>query len=181
MWMAGELQPQIDINKAVSRLFVCLFVSLVLWWDNDRTRIGCWRTNWNCIAFAIGIYWFCFVFVFVFCLLVFSPLVRQWQNFIVDTNTRTWGWRTNSKIIKTENLLHLNLGIFFLFFSVLLSLLCLCNACLVHHWLVHYLSLFISLALLFVCVCVCVCVCVLVFFSLFLYLLCFPSPLTIPV
>jgi hypothetical protein len=118
---------------------------------------------------------FCFYFwVIFFCF--FSPLMRQQQNLFSDTNTRTGGWSTNTKIIKSETLLHLNLGIFLL----LLSSLCLSNACWVHHWLVHYLLLFISLAL-YLCVCVCVCVCLFgFFFSLVLYLLCFPSPLTLP-
>jgi hypothetical protein len=100
---------------------------------------------------------FCCVLVWVFLLFVcfvLSLLMRQWQNFFPDTNTRTGGWRTNTKTIKTETLLHLNLGIFF-FFSVLLSYFCLSNACIAHHWLVHYLSLFNTLALLCVCVCVC--------------------------
>jgi hypothetical protein len=50
-----------------------------------------------------------------------------------------------------------------------LTSLCLSNACLAHCWLVHYLSLFISLTLFFV-----------LFFSYFLYLFCFPSLLTLP-
>jgi hypothetical protein len=57
---------------------------------------------------------------------------------------------TNTKIIKTETLLHLNFRIFLLFSS-----LCLSNANLAYHSLVHYPSLFsllTSLALfLFVC------------------------------
>jgi hypothetical protein len=53
--------------------------------------------------------------------------MRQ-QDYFSDTNTRTAGWRTNTKVIKTETLLHLNLGIFIL----LLSSLCLSNACLAY-------------------------------------------------
>jgi hypothetical protein len=122
-YVAGELQPQIDIHKAVSRLH---FFSL--WWD------------WNCIAFEFRIF------------VSFSPLMRQWQNYSSDTNTRTGCWRTNTKSIKTETLLHLNLGnfihLFFLFlFIIFLSSICLSNACLAHCWLLHYLSLFISSAL----------------------------------
>jgi hypothetical protein len=70
--------------------------------------------------------------------------------------------------------LHVNLGGFF-FFS---SSLCLSNACLAYRWLVHYLSLFISLALVFLLLFVCFFNCCL--YSLFLYLLYFPSPLTLP-
>jgi hypothetical protein len=51
---------------------------------------------------------------------VFSSLKRQWQNYFWDTISRTGGWGTNSKIIKTERLLHLNLEIFLFFFVLLL-------------------------------------------------------------
>jgi hypothetical protein len=48
--------------------------------------------------------------------LVFSPLMRQPQYYFWDTISRIAGWGTNTKIIKTETLLHLNLKIFkFLF------------------------------------------------------------------
>jgi hypothetical protein len=161
----GELQPQIDIHKAVSRLF---FFSLFLWWDNDRTRTGCWRTNWNCIAFELGI------FLFV-CLFLFFPL--WWDNNRTTLQAPTPGLEAEGQ---TKKLIRLKLyciwtwGFLFLFF---LSALCLSNTCLAYRWLVYYLSLFISLALfLFVFVCVCL----FCFVSLFLYLLCFSSPLTLP-
>jgi hypothetical protein len=83
---------------------------------------------------------FCFV-LFVF----FPPLMRQWQNYFWNTISRIGGWGTNTKIIKTETLLHLNLEISFQ------SSLCLFNAFLAYCWLVHYPSLLISLKLLFVC------------------------------
>jgi hypothetical protein len=51
---------------------------------------------------------FCFFFV-----LFFSPLMRQWQNYVWDIISRIGGWGMNTKIIKTETLLHLNLEIFF--------------------------------------------------------------------
>jgi hypothetical protein len=65
--------------------------------------------------------------------------MRQWQNYYSNTNNRTGCWKTNTKTIKTETSLHLNLGNFLwsLWFS---------NAC-----LAHFLSMFISLALFFVC------------------------------
>jgi hypothetical protein len=64
------------------------------------------------------------------------------QNYYSDTNTRTGCWRTSTKSIKTESLLHLNLGNFiYLFIFIILSFLCLSNACLAHCWLVQYLSL----------------------------------------
>jgi hypothetical protein len=112
--------------------------------------------NLEIFCFLLFCFWFGF---FGF----FPPFMRKQQNFFSESNTRTGGWRTNTKIIKTETSLHLNLGIFLL----LSSSLCLSNACLAHHWLVHYLSLFISLALyFFVCGCVCVClfVCLFCFF-----------------
>jgi hypothetical protein len=65
---------------------------LFLWWEHDSTRTACWRTNWNCIAFELGI--FCFVLFFVF-----SHLMRQWQNYVWDTISRIGGWGTNTKSI----------------------------------------------------------------------------------
>jgi hypothetical protein len=95
----------------------------------------------------------------------FSPLMRQWQNYFWDTISRIGGWGTNTKIIKTETLLHLNLDIFFK------SSPCLSNACLDYCSLVHYLSLFISLTLFFCCCC---CLVVLGFLYLFVCLFGFP-------
>jgi hypothetical protein len=74
----------------------------------------------------------------------FPPLMRQRQNYFWDTISRTGGWGTNNKIIKTETLLHLNLEIYFILFHFQYSL---SNACLAYCWLVSYLSLFISLKL----------------------------------
>jgi hypothetical protein len=49
------------------------------------------------------------------------------QNYYSDTNTRTGCWRTNTKTIRTETLLHLNLGNFiffiFIFFITFFSIL----------------------------------------------------------
>jgi hypothetical protein len=110
------------------------------------------------------------IFVVVLCTFVlfwlfqsFSPLMRQPQNYFWDTISRIGGWGMNTKIIKTEALLHLNLEIFLNFFNFLYiyffhlfifnfqSSLCLSNACSAYGWLVHYLSLFISLKNFFVC------------------------------
>jgi hypothetical protein len=91
-------------------------------------------------------------------------LHRHWEVF------RTGGWWTNTQIIKTETLLHLSLWVF-CFFNFLklfsLSFLCLSNAGLAYCWLVHYLSLFISLALSFVCLGFFVCLLVFPFFFTF--------------
>jgi hypothetical protein len=101
-----------------------------------------WTWNFFCL----------FVFAFVFCF--FFPfdekmtelLHKHWEVF------KTGDCRTNTKIIKNKNLLHFNLWLFCLFylFFILctLSSLCLSNACVAYCWLVCYLSLFISMALL---------------------------------
>jgi hypothetical protein len=176
-----KLTPEICINKAYSnsRLTAAgrwatasdshsqnclqtLFFSPFLWWDNNWNTPACWKTYWNCIAFELGKLYGVFVlFCFAWLGLVwfFSPLMRQWQKCFRDTISRIGGWGTNTKIIKTKTLLHLNLGIFefflFIFFSQ--SSLCLSNACLAYCWLVHCLSLFISLKLLFFCLFLLIC------------------------
>jgi hypothetical protein len=121
-----------------------------------------------------------------FVLLYVSPLMRHLQNNIWGTVSRIGGWETDTKIIKTETSLHWNLEFFFSFYFVLFyfiyiyiffffhllififilifilfifyfqSSLCLSNAFSVYDWLVHCLSLFISLkffglSLCFVC------------------------------
>jgi hypothetical protein len=117
----------------------------------------------------------------LFVYFVVSPLMRQQQNFFPDTNTRTGRWRTNTKIIKTETLLHLNLRIFFFFFSVLLSSLGLSNSCVAHHWLVHYLSVYFIGSII---VCVCTHMCLFGFFfpfSLHSLLFLFSHPCTLEI
>jgi hypothetical protein len=97
--------------------------------------------------------------------------MRQWQNYVWDTISRIGGWGTNTKIIKTETLLHLNLEIFIFFFIYLFiyfyfeSSLCLSDAFSAYSLLVHCLSLFISLKLF----------CLLCFFLLVYFF--FPFPL----
>jgi hypothetical protein len=109
---------------------------------------------------------------FLFCF-VFSPLMRQQQNHFWDTIYRIGGWGMNTKIIKTETLLHLKLEIFillffsFIYFLFFISIFYLSNACSAFCWLIHYLSLFISLKLC----------CLFCFFYLFVYLF-FPFCLT---
>jgi hypothetical protein len=72
-------------------------------------------------------------------------LVRQWQSYYSNTNTRTGCWRSNSRTTKTDISVHLNKGFSF-FFSLLFSFFSFSlNAYLVHCWLVHHLSLLISL------------------------------------
>jgi hypothetical protein len=94
--------------------------------------------TWDPLGYFGG--FFCFV-SFGF----FPPLMRKQQNYFWDTISRIGGWGTNTKISKTETVLHLNLEDFFLFWSSLY----LSHACLAYCWLVHYLSLFISLTLFF--------------------------------
>jgi hypothetical protein len=70
--------------------------------------IWTWDTLWWFFFFGL----FCFVsFSFVVCF--FSPLMRQWQKYFWNTTSRIGSWGTNTKIIKTETLLQLNLEIFF--------------------------------------------------------------------
>jgi hypothetical protein len=97
--------------------------------------IWTWDTLW---CFLFGLVWIGF----------FSPIMRQWQNYFWDTISRIAVWDTNTKIIKTETLLHLNIKIFLYIFFF--SILWLSNVCSAYGWLVHYLSLFISLKFLFV-------------------------------
>jgi hypothetical protein len=157
-----KLTPEICINKASSNsrltaagrwaaasdnhsqncLRTLLFFSLLLWWDNNLTTPACWKIYWNCIALELGTLcgvWFG---------LVFFPL---WWDYFWDTISRIGGWGTNTKIIKTETLLHLNLEIYFYFYFYFIfqSSLYLSKACLAYCCLVHYLSLFISLKLCF--------------------------------
>jgi hypothetical protein len=76
------------------------------------TELGLDAEGLNETVLHLNLGFFCFV-------LFFSPLMRQQQNYFADTNTRTGGKRTNTKIIKTETFLHL--GIFF-FIILALSL-----------------------------------------------------------
>jgi hypothetical protein len=117
--------------------------------------------------------WIFFLVLCSFVLFYVTPLMRQLQNNISGTISRIGGWGMNTKIIKTETSLHLNLeGFFFIFYFILyiyfflsftyflfsfLSLfflffifnpLCLSNAFSAYSRLVHWLSLFISLKLL---------------------------------
>jgi hypothetical protein len=117
---------------------------------------------------------FCFVlcgFVLFWFFQSVYPLMRQPQNYFWSTISRTGGWGMNTKIIKTETLLHwtwrffliyiffiylylyLFIYLFLIFLYFLFSILCLSNAFSSYSWLVHCLSLFISLKLfcLFLC------------------------------
>jgi hypothetical protein len=136
-----------------------LFLSLYLWWHNNRAIPACWKTYWNCIAFKLGT--LCGVYFVLCCFsfaLLFYPLMRQQQNYFWDTTSRTGDWGAKTKIIKNETLLHLNLEIFFHLFIFLFlflfffifnfqSSLCLSNAYSAYSWLVLCLFLFISLKL----------------------------------
>jgi hypothetical protein len=134
---------------------------------NTNSRTGCWRSSTRTTETEMSLFGdLKFLFFIVLCifsiflklffllkllLLFFFPLVRQWQSYYSNTNTRTGCWRSNTRTIKTETLLHLNLGLFFLFFfSLLFSFFSFfLNAYLLHCWLVHYLSLLVSSVLKF--------------------------------
>jgi hypothetical protein len=153
-----------------------LFFSPYLWWDNNLTTPACWKTYWNCIASELGT--LCCVLVFL--LVWFFPF--WWDNDRTTSKTPSPEFEAEGLTPKLLRLKlyciwtcrFLKIFILFIFYS-----LCLYNACLAYCWLVHYLSLYISLTwfffvsfvffkLLFTCL------------FLFLYLLCFPSPYTLP-
>jgi hypothetical protein len=113
---AGRPQPQMAIHRPVSRLF-----SLSLPLMRKQPNYTCMLKNLLKL-FCIWTWDTLWVFCFVLCsfvLFYFSPLMRQLQNNIWDTISRTGGWGTNTKIIKTETSLHLNLEIFNFFFIYL--------------------------------------------------------------
>jgi hypothetical protein len=111
---AGKSQLQITIQDLSPDSF---FLPTYLWWENNRTTPACWETYWKYTAFELGT--LCGFFFLVLCdfvLFYVTPLMRQLQNNIWGTISRTGGWGTNTKIIKTETSLHLNSEVFFLSF-----------------------------------------------------------------
>jgi hypothetical protein len=118
---AGKPQPQIAIHRPVSRLFF-FFLSLYLWWENNWTTPGCWKTYWNCIAMELGTLGGLFFFVH-FCSTLCLPFDETTTEQIWVTISRIGGWGTNTKIIKTEISLHLNMEVqifyFVLFYFIL--------------------------------------------------------------
>jgi hypothetical protein len=96
-----------------------------------------------------------FFFVLSCFVLLCSPLMRQQQSYFWDTISMIGDLGTNTKIIKTATLLHLNLEIFYLFiyFSFIYfnfhfifyfqSSLCLSKDFSDYSWLVHYLFLYL--------------------------------------
>jgi hypothetical protein len=156
----------------------------------------CWKTYRNCIAFELGTLggFFCAVLFYFMC-----PL--WWDNYKTTSEAQSPGLEAemDTKIIKTETSLHLNLEVYFLFsifhfvlfyfiyiyiffFHLLIFLflfisfyfqssLRLSNAFSAYDWLVHCLSLFISLKLFSFVPLFC-------FFFFLLHYLFFPFPLT---
>jgi hypothetical protein len=129
--------------------------------------IRTWDTLWDFFCFVL----FCFVFF---------PFDKTMTELLLRHHLQNWRLRDETKIIKTETLLHLNLEIFFfhffylyIYFFYFQSSLCLSNACSAYCWLVYYLSLFISLkpfCCFFVLVFLLVCLFVfLFFFNLFAF------------
>jgi hypothetical protein len=149
------------------------------YWLNTNTRTGCRRCNttttktrmaWfldlKLLFFYsfIDLFWFFFLIFFffsffiMFCFVLFLLLLLfflWWDNDRTITQTPTPGLEAEGV---TPELLRLKLYCiwtwdFFSFLSFFFCLLfifhCLSNACLAHCWLVHYLSLFVSLALYF--------------------------------
>jgi hypothetical protein len=162
--VVSELQPetrQIAVHKAVSWpnhlarqwQYYCL---------NTNTRTGCWRRNTRTTKTEMSLFldqkFLFFILLYIFSIflnhfflfsLFFSPLMRQWQSYYSNANISTGYWRSNTRTIKTETSSHLILDSFLLFLSSFFFFLFHLNACLVHYWLVHYLSLLISLFLFF--------------------------------
>jgi hypothetical protein len=135
----------------------------------------------------VGFFFVLCCFVWFGLVWVFSPMMKQWQNYFWDTISRIVGWRTNNKIIKTQTSLHLNLENFFPFIYFLFLFffypLCLSNACSAYGWLVHYLSLYISLKLFcfFVLFFLLICLFVFPFFFNFFAISSHPSILNITI
>jgi hypothetical protein len=143
---------------------LCFFslLSLYLWWDNNWTTPACWKSTETVLHLNLGHF---VSFFFVLCgfgLFYFSPLMRELQKNIWGTISKIGGWGTNTKIA-------FELGVFFIFYFFYIyvfsfisfsffifyfqSSLCLSNAFSAYGWIVHCLSLFISLKLfcLFLC------------------------------
>jgi hypothetical protein len=110
----GRQATAIDSNSQTC-LQTLFFLSLYLWWDKNWTTPACWKTYWNCIAFELGTLGGLF-FLCSFFLVYGSPLMRQLQNNIWGAISRVAGWGTNTKIIKNEISLHLNLEVFIFYF-----------------------------------------------------------------
>jgi hypothetical protein len=97
------------------------FLSPYLWWENNRTTPACWKTYWNCIAFELGTLCRFFSFLFFFWCAVLFYFMRPfwWDNYRTTSEAPLPGLEgeTETKIIKTETSLHLNLEGFFFYFS----------------------------------------------------------------
>jgi hypothetical protein len=169
------LTPEIYINKASSnsRLtavgrwatasdrhsqnYLQTLFSPFLWWHNNRTTPGCWKTYWNCIAFEFGT----LCGAFLYCFVLFGFFHLWWDNNRTTSETPSPGLEAEGltpKLLKlilnciwTWRIFYFFIFIFYFIYLFSQSSLCLSNDCSVYCWLVHYLSLFISLKLLFVC------------------------------
>jgi hypothetical protein len=113
---AGKPQPQIAIHRPVSRLF---FVSPYLSWEKNWTTPACWKTYWKCIAFEVGT--LCGIILCVCADLFYFMHPLKWDNYRTTSEAPSPGLEaeTNTKIIKTETSLHLNLESFFFLFFIL--------------------------------------------------------------
>jgi hypothetical protein len=151
-----------------------LFFFLILWWDNNLTTPACWKTYWNCIASELGT--LCCVLVFL--LVWFFPF--WWDNDRTTSKTPSPEFEAEGLTPKLLRLKlyciwtcrFLKIFILFIFYS-----LCLYNACLAYCWLVHYLSLYISLTWFFLFLLFFLNFCLLVFSFFFTF---FAFPLLTP-
>jgi hypothetical protein len=141
-WWQRAGRPQLQIFTELSPdSFFCLSLPLMRKQPNyicmlkNLLKLYCiwiWDTLWGFVLF-------CFVLC-GFVLFYSSPLVRQLQNNISGTISRIGGWGMNTKIIKNETSLHLNLEIFFSFSFISIYIL---------SFYTYFLFLFLSLYFLF--------------------------------
>jgi hypothetical protein len=104
--------PRYHLQNCLETLF---FFSPYLWWDNNLTTPACWKTYWNCIAIELGTLCGIFFVCVQFCSILCFPFDETTTEQHLSTISRIGGWGTNTKIIKTETSLHLNLAGFFYF------------------------------------------------------------------
>jgi hypothetical protein len=150
---AGEPQPQIAIHRTVSRLFY--FLSS---FDETTTKLHLCAEKLTeaVLHLNLGHLWR-FLVLCCFVWFGFFPLMRQWQNYFETPSPGLEAEGLTPKLLRLKLYCIWTLRFFFiyLFFSYYFfqSCLCLSNACSAYCWLVHYLSLFMSLKLfhLFAC------------------------------
>jgi hypothetical protein len=114
----GKPQPQIAIHRPVSRLF--FFLSLPTF-DETTTDLHLQAQKLTETVLQLNLGHFVGFFVLFCAVLFYFIFPLWWDNYTIwGTISRTGGWGTNTKIIRTETLLHLNLEIFFYIYFFLI-------------------------------------------------------------